>query len=81
MLCYHFATIIYYIPKNSCSNFVSSFVISSFHEVIKETAELMWKGLKQGVKINVIIKNRAGENAPMIARLAAKRFLNLQIQG
>ena len=47
-------------------------------EMVEETAELMWKGLKQGVKIYVIINNRAGGNAPMIAQQVAKRFLNFQ---
>ena len=45
------------------------------HEMVEETAELMQKGLKQGIKVNVIINNRAGGNAPMIAQLVAKRFL------
>ncbi len=49
------------------------------HEMIEETAELMGKGIKQGIKINVIINNRAGGNAPMIAQQVAKRFLNLQM--
>jgi hypothetical protein len=48
------------------------------YELVGKTAELMWRGLKQGVKMNVIINNRAGGNAPMIAQHAAKRFLSLQ---
>ena len=47
------------------------------HEMIEETAELMANGIKQGVKINVIINNRAGGNAPMRVQEVAKRFLNL----
>jgi len=43
--------------------------------MVEETAELMEKGIKQGIKINVIINNRAGGNAPMIAQQIAKRFL------
>jgi len=45
------------------------------HEMIEETAELIGKGLKQGVKMIVVINNRAGGNAPMIAQQVAKRFL------
>ena len=45
------------------------------NEMIEETAELMGKGIKQGIKINVIINNRAGGNAPMIAQRIAKKFL------
>jgi len=48
------------------------------HEMTEETAELMWKGLTQGVKMIVIINNRAGGNAPMIAQQVAKRFFSLQ---
>lgn len=43
--------------------------------MIEETAELMVKGIKQGININVIINNRTGGNAPMIAKQVAKRFL------
>ncbi len=46
--------------------------------MVAETAELMWKGIKEGVKIYVIINNRAGGNAPMIAQRVAKKFLSLQ---
>ena len=45
------------------------------NKMVEETAELMLKGIKQGININVIINNRAGGNAPMIAQLVAKRFL------
>jgi len=48
-------------------------------KMVEETAELMFKGLKQKVNMNVIINNRAGGNAPMIAQQVAKRFLNLQM--
>lgn len=44
-------------------------------EMVEETAELMGKGIKQGMKMIVIINNRAGGNAPMIAQEVAKRFL------
>lgn len=48
------------------------------YEMVEETAELMWKGLQQKVTMNVIINNRAGGNAPMIAQHIAKKFLSLQ---
>jgi len=48
------------------------------NEMVEETAELMWKGLKQGVKMIVIINNRAGGNAPMIAQYITKKFLSLR---
>jgi uncharacterized protein YecE (DUF72 family) len=44
-------------------------------EMVEETTELMGKGIKEGVKMIVIINNRAGGNAPMIAQQVAKRFL------
>jgi hypothetical protein len=47
------------------------------YEMVEETAELMLKGLKQKVNMNVIINNRAGGNAPMIAQQVSKRFLVL----
>jgi hypothetical protein len=30
------------------------------NKMVEETTELMWKGIKQEIKINVIINNRAG---------------------
>lgn len=47
------------------------------YEMVEETAELILKGLKQKVNMNVIINNRAGGNAPMIAQQVVKRFLVL----
>jgi uncharacterized protein YecE (DUF72 family) len=44
-------------------------------QMIKETAELMEEGIRQNVRVNVIINNRAGGNAPRIAQLIAERFL------
>jgi len=49
------------------------------NEMVEETTEIMWRGLKQGVKIYVIINNRAGGNAPMIAQHVARRFLSLKL--
>jgi uncharacterized protein YecE (DUF72 family) len=44
--------------------------------MIHETAELMNEGIRQNVRMNIIINNRAGGNAPRIARLIADRFLS-----
>jgi uncharacterized protein YecE (DUF72 family) len=44
--------------------------------MIDETAELMKEGIRQNVRMNIIINNRAGGNAPRIARLIAERFLS-----
>ena len=41
----------------------------------EETAELMLEALKQDVQANVIINNRAGGNAPLIAQKVAEKFL------
>lgn len=49
-------------------------------EMVEETASLMWTGVDQGVRMNVIINNRAGGNAPMIARHVAERFLRMKPQ-
>ncbi len=43
--------------------------------MVPQTAELMWEGIKQGVEINVIINNRAGGNAPLIARRLVQKFI------
>ena len=44
-------------------------------EMVAETAELRWRGIKQSMKMIVSINNRAGGNAPMIAQRVAKMFL------
>ncbi len=46
-------------------------------QMVEETARLMEQGIRQGVVMNVIINNRAGGNAPLIARQVAQRFLDL----
>ena len=45
--------------------------------MVEETARLMEQGIREGVVMNVIINNRAGGNAPLIARQVAQRFLDL----
>jgi len=44
-------------------------------EMVEETAVLMWTGIKENVQMNVIINNRAGGNAPMIARRVTERYI------
>jgi len=41
----------------------------------EETAEIMLEAIKQDVQANVIINNRAGGNAPLIAQKVAQKFL------
>jgi len=43
--------------------------------MIEDTVELMNRGIEHGVGMNVVINNRAGGNAPMIARRISERFL------
>jgi len=45
------------------------------HEMVEETASLMKTGIEDGVQMNIIINNRAGGNAPLIARHVAERFI------
>jgi len=44
-------------------------------EMIGHTVEIMREAANQGVRINVIINNRSGGNAPLIAEEVAKAFL------
>lgn len=44
-------------------------------EVVLETIEIMRAAIEQQVLINVIVNNRAGGNAPLIARIIAEKFI------
>ncbi|MBN2543797.1 DUF72 domain-containing protein [bacterium] len=44
-------------------------------EMIIETVEIMKTAIKEGFHVNVIVNNRAGGNAPLIAREIANDFL------
>ena len=44
-------------------------------EMILETVDLMVQAVNQGVLVNVIINNRAGGNAPLLAQMIARKFL------
>jgi hypothetical protein len=43
--------------------------------MIDDTVEIMRAGIGRGARIHVIVNNRAGGNAPLIARTLASRFL------
>jgi uncharacterized protein YecE (DUF72 family) len=43
-------------------------------KMVEETVELMQTAVDRKVEINVIVNNRAGGNAPLIARQVAERF-------
>ncbi len=45
-------------------------------KMVEETANLMRTGADRDVTMNVIVNNRAGGNAPMIAQKIAERFSN-----
>ncbi len=45
--------------------------------MVPQAAELMWEAISLGKEINVIINNRAGGNAPLIARQLALKFVEL----
>ncbi len=49
-------------------------------EMIEETARIMWAGIEQEVTVNVIVNNRAGGNAPLIAKRIAEAFTTAKPQ-
>lgn len=49
-------------------------------QMVEETATLMRTGVEQGVRMNIIINNRAGGNAPMIAQKISENFLEVHSQ-
>jgi hypothetical protein len=44
-------------------------------EMVLETIEIMRAAIEQRLLINVIVNNRAGGKAPLIARLIAEKFI------
>ena len=46
--------------------------------MIEDTVEIMVAAMDEGVGINVVINNRAGGNAPLIAQKISERFLELR---
>lgn len=45
------------------------------HHMVEETVEIMSTAIREGLGVNVIINNRAGGNAPLIAQKVSKKFL------
>jgi uncharacterized protein YecE (DUF72 family) len=45
-------------------------------EMVLETVDIMWQCVNEEVSVNVIINNRAGGNAPLMAQMIARKFLN-----
>jgi hypothetical protein len=45
--------------------------------MVEETAELMWEGIDHNIRINIIVNNRAGGNAPLVAQQIALRFVEM----
>ena len=47
-------------------------------QMVEQTVELMWEAIDNaGVRINIIVNNRAGGNAPLVGQLIAERFLEM----
>lgn len=45
------------------------------HHMVEETVEVISKAMEERVRVNVIINNRAGGNAPLIAQKVSEKFL------
>jgi len=45
-------------------------------EMVEETSEIMRAAVKEDVQVSVIINNRSGGNAPLIAKQVAEQFLS-----
>jgi len=50
-------------------------------QMIEDTVEIMLAAIDQGVHIDVVINNRAGGNAPIIAQKISERFLQVHSKG
>lgn len=50
-------------------------------QMVAETVELIRTAIQQGIHTNVIINNRAGGNAPLIARKISHRFMESEGSG
>lgn len=49
--------------------------------MVEESADIAARALEQGVRVSVIVNNRAGGNAPLIARHVAECFLRRRKPG
>jgi uncharacterized protein YecE (DUF72 family) len=45
-------------------------------KMIEETAKLMQLGIETGAKVNILVNNRSGGNAPLISQMIAEKFLH-----
>jgi hypothetical protein len=45
--------------------------------MVEETAELIWEAIDNNIRINIIVNNRAGGNAPLVAQQIGLRFLEM----
>ena len=50
-------------------------------QMIEETVEIMLTAIDEGVRINVVVNNRAGGNAPIIAQKISEKFLEVHSKG
>ncbi len=46
--------------------------------MVQDTTQLIKRGIEEKVRINIIVNNRAGGNAPLIAQQVAREFLAAQ---
>ena len=49
-------------------------------EMVEDTAKIVSEGIGDNVQVNLIINNRAGGNAPLIAQTIAERLLKQKQQ-
>jgi len=47
-------------------------------EMVRETVEIVKTAIEKGVLVNLIINNRAGGNAPLIAKEIAEKFVGIK---
>ena len=45
--------------------------------LVEDTVRMMWSAVAKETKANIIINNRAGGNAPLIAQEIANRFVEV----
>ena len=45
--------------------------------MVEETAELMWEAIDHNIRINIVVNNRAGGNAPLVGQQIGLRFLEI----
>lgn len=58
-------------------------LVDGMHDplMVEETVQIMYTAIRENIQIQVIVNNRAGGNAPEIARQIAGRFLESQVTG